>query len=111
MGPKYFYSLGAVLAIGLGSCAAPDTQAVRPKLRPLGKDLATYQPPLQPAVAVPAGQQIEKPTGALTLRKALSLALLQNPELAAFAWEVRSGEARTLQAGLFPNPEIDVEGK
>ena len=34
---------------------------------------------------------------------------MHNPELAASSWEVRSGEARLLQSGLFPNPEIDVE--
>jgi cobalt-zinc-cadmium efflux system outer membrane protein len=34
---------------------------------------------------------------------------MRNPELAGFSWEVRSGEARALQAGLFPNPEIEVE--
>ena len=34
---------------------------------------------------------------------------MHNPELAASTWDVRSGEARIIQAGLFPNPEIDVE--
>jgi cobalt-zinc-cadmium efflux system outer membrane protein len=34
---------------------------------------------------------------------------MHNPELAAFTWEVRAMEARTLQAGLAPNPEIGVE--
>lgn len=50
-----------------------------------------------------------EPTGEITLRQALSLALLNNPGLKAFSWEVRASEARTLQAGLFPNPEIAVE--
>ena len=45
----------------------------------------------------------------LTLRQALALALQRNPELASAAWEVRAGEARTLQAGLLPNPEVGVE--
>jgi cobalt-zinc-cadmium efflux system outer membrane protein len=34
---------------------------------------------------------------------------MHSPELAASSWEMRSGEARSLQAGLFPNPEIEVE--
>lgn len=38
----------------------------------------------------------------------LSLALLKNPDLAAFAWEVRAGEARVLQAGLLPNPKLET---
>jgi cobalt-zinc-cadmium efflux system outer membrane protein len=34
---------------------------------------------------------------------------MHNPELKAFSWNIRSSEARTLQAGLLPNPEIEVE--
>ena len=49
------------------------------------------------------------PNGALTLSEALSLALMHNPELRAFSWEVRASQARTLQAGLSPNPELDLE--
>ncbi|MBA2849699.1 TolC family protein [Thermosulfuriphilus ammonigenes] len=50
----------------------------------------------------------KEPTGALTLKRALSLALLGNPELSTFAWEIRAQEARALQARLLPNPELDV---
>jgi cobalt-zinc-cadmium efflux system outer membrane protein len=45
----------------------------------------------------------------VTLAQAQALALLQNPRLAAFGWEVRAREAQILQAGLLPNPEVDVE--
>ena len=45
----------------------------------------------------------------LTLHEALSRALLYNPKLQAFAWEVRVREALTLQAGLWPNPELEGE--
>lgn len=51
------------------------------------------------------------PTGVITLREALALALLQNPRLAAFSWETRVREAEALQAGLLPNPEIVVEAE
>lgn len=50
--------------------------------------------------------EIQEPSGELTLRQALGLAFARNPDLAAFSWEVRSGDARILQAGLIPNPEI-----
>lgn len=50
-----------------------------------------------------------EPKGDIALSDALSLALRHNPELAAFSIEVRAAEARTLQAGLLPNPEISVE--
>lgn len=45
----------------------------------------------------------------LTLQRAWAAALLQSPELAGSAWEVRAAEARRLQAGLLPNPELDAE--
>lgn len=47
----------------------------------------------------------------LTLRDAVHLTLQRNPELAAFAKEVRALEGATLQAGLLRNPDlaIDVE--
>jgi cobalt-zinc-cadmium efflux system outer membrane protein len=45
------------------------------------------------------------------LRQALSIALLKNPELSAFSWEVRAGEARALQSSLLPNPEVEIESE
>jgi cobalt-zinc-cadmium efflux system outer membrane protein len=42
------------------------------------------------------------------LRDALALALMGNPELAVFSWETRASEARALQAGKAPNPELDI---
>ncbi|MFN3407352.1 MAG: TolC family protein [Limisphaerales bacterium] len=101
---------GAALVAGFSGCATkPDTQHdawIEP--RPLGRELATYRPPLN-AADKPMPVPVEEPEGALTLRQALALALTRNPDLAAFSWAVRIGEARTLQAGLRPNPEAGVE--
>ncbi|WDT82812.1 MAG: TolC family protein (plasmid) [Candidatus Manganitrophus sp.] len=55
------------------------------------------------------GAATREPTGALTLRQALGLALMHNPELRAFSWEVRAREAATLQAGLLHNPTIGAD--
>ena len=44
--------------------------------------------------------------GDLTLRQALVRALKGNPDLAAFSWDLRSADARVLQARLRPNPEV-----
>lgn len=56
------------------------------------------------------GEEIlEEPTGLLSLDRAISLALTKNPELEAFSLEIRVREARALQAGLLPNPDLDVE--
>lgn len=77
--------------------------------RSLGKSLPSYQPIEKPSQTPGAPLVGEEPTGVLTLRDALTHALLKNPELAAFSWEVRATDARILQAGLFPNPELDAE--
>jgi outer membrane protein, heavy metal efflux system len=44
----------------------------------------------------------------LSLRDALVLALKGNPELAAFSQEVRATEAAVLQAGVLPNPVLEM---
>jgi len=78
--------------------------------RPLGNDLPVYSPPENDQLDITStsgsGKELLEE---ITLRQALSLALMHNPELAASTWDVRSGEARVIQAGLFPNPEIEVE--
>ncbi|MCI0407888.1 MAG: TolC family protein [Acidobacteria bacterium] len=51
---------------------------------------------------------IPEPTGDLTLREVLPLALKANPELAPFSREIRAREAAVLQARLFPNPDLSV---
>lgn len=57
--------------------------------------------------APPAGFQ--PPRGEILLRDALAASLLGNPELSVFSAETRAREARALQAGLLPNPELDAE--
>lgn len=44
----------------------------------------------------------------LTLSDALARALLKNPSLQAYAFETRVAEARVLQAGIRPNPELAI---
>lgn len=44
----------------------------------------------------------------LSLPDALALALVQNPSLKVYAFESRVAEARILQAGIRPNPELSV---
>ena len=77
--------------------------------RPLGMDLPAYQAPKAPPHKDKVGPSIEEPTSVLTLRRALAAALAHNPELAAFSWEVRVRDARALQTGLLPNPEVGFE--
>jgi cobalt-zinc-cadmium efflux system outer membrane protein len=58
-----------------------------------------------PALAQPAtSPAVRNPAGVITLGDAVSLALLQSPDLAAFDWGRRAAEARQVQAGRRPNP-------
>ncbi|MCC6698275.1 MAG: TolC family protein [Candidatus Hydrogenedentes bacterium] len=50
-----------------------------------------------------------EPAGVLTLESAIDAALTRNPKLNAFSWELRATDARILQAGLRPNPELSLE--
>lgn len=98
------------LYIVLGGCASPQiSDELQLEPSPLVKDITNYHS-LQ-VTAADAFLLADIPTGEITLRKALSLALVKNPELAAFSWEVRAQEARALQAGLFPNPELSIEAE
>lgn len=47
-------------------------------------------------------------TGALTLQQVVAHVLLHNPDLQAFAFEIRAREARALQEGLLPNPQLQM---
>jgi outer membrane protein, heavy metal efflux system len=49
-----------------------------------------------------------RPPSVVTLRDAAALALLGNPELAEYSWQVRANEAGELQARARPNPEASV---
>jgi cobalt-zinc-cadmium efflux system outer membrane protein len=62
-----------------------------------------------PASAVESRVDANEPRGVITWREATALALVRSPELGVFPYELRAAEARVLQAGLRPNPELLVE--
>ena len=72
-------------------------------------DLPSYRAPSDPKISERPVEAFRAPSGTISLRDALAAALVNNPELAAFSWEVRAREARALQAGLLPNPEVATE--
>jgi cobalt-zinc-cadmium efflux system outer membrane protein len=98
-------ALAVLAALGLGGCATVQWDTSWPERRPLGGDLPAYRPPTIPE-ATAALDPAAEPTGVLALRDTQALALLHNPRLAAYSWDVRVHEARTLQAGFAPNPEL-----
>jgi cobalt-zinc-cadmium efflux system outer membrane protein len=71
----------------------------------------TEYSPEKTNATVPLIAQSDDLTGVIILRDAVALALINNPKLKAFSLNIRAAEARKLQAGLLPNPQIDVEAE
>jgi hypothetical protein len=67
------------------------------------------KPPLSRELPSSVVVTAEEPRGVLSLRDVLRLTLLRNPELSAFTFEQRAAEARTIQAGVLPNPALSAE--
>lgn len=94
-----------LLILILAACSVPEINTAWPEPRPLGKNLPTVRERISEKEVL----HLEEPRGDLSLRQALALALMKNPELASFAWQVRAQEAKVLQAKLLPNPELGFE--
>jgi cobalt-zinc-cadmium efflux system outer membrane protein len=80
-----------------------------PALRALGRDIPANRGETgrqQPPAHTPPQHE---PDGVLTLRRALEVALMHSPELAAAAHGVWAAEADARQAGVFANPELELE--
>ena len=105
---RFLLFLIMLFAIGVSGCLEQSNEFELPQPRALGQEFSTFQPPRKPMDNT-KDPEIAEPTGPVTLRKALALALMHNPELKAFSWDVRVSQARQLQASLWPNPELDVE--
>ncbi len=79
-------------------------------LSPLIAETKSYNVPSPPDMLEQRIELVE-PEGSLSLAEALSLALLHNPTLQEFAWEIRINDVKTLRAGLLPNPELGIEAE
>ncbi len=106
---RYFAALGAIAVIGTTGCASHSIDVPPPEPVHLGSDIPAFHAPEDPDLRQIAGADLVEPTGALVLRDAMALALMKNPELAAFSWEVRARDAEIVQANLRPNPRTAVE--
>lgn len=85
----------------------PESGGVEP--RPLGQELQASRPLALPGKDQTSPPLTAEPAGAVTLRQLLGLALQRHPELEVFTLDIRAAEARALQTGLFPNPEVSIE--
>jgi cobalt-zinc-cadmium efflux system outer membrane protein len=106
---------GLMAAVLLTGCATTDPDAGWAEPRPLGEGLDTYRPPAKPPSASETRPEksnvTASPTDSLTRREVLAEALIENPELQSFAYEVRAREAERVQAGRWQNPSLGFESE
>jgi cobalt-zinc-cadmium efflux system outer membrane protein len=107
MSAKLFQLLAPVLCLLTISGHAQAKDRVLGTPAPPGFSTGLAAPPAKTDAPAAAGK-LSLRGGELTLAKALSWALRKNPELAAYSWEKRVKAAETMQAGLLPNPELEV---
>ena len=109
---RWCISTVVLAALGLAGCQPnPFDDAAWPEGRRSGEHMAPYRLPMQsgePREGDPTFELFEA-KGELTLREAMALAVARNPKLRAFGWDVRRAEALALQAGQWPNPELEAE--
>lgn len=95
-----------LLTIFIYGCASASYESAKPDKTELAEGYESYRAAEEP---VSDTGDFEEPKGEITLREAISAALMMNPGLRSFSWEVRAQEANTLQAGLLPNPVVSTE--
>ena len=96
---SFFGRASVVLAVLC--CSAPQILTAEEVLRAPGS------PPIVEEREHGSAETLE-PIDELLLGQAVALALVRSPELATFAWEVRTREARVIQAGAHPNPALHL---
>ncbi len=102
---RLYLTVFAITTLILTGCSGFRTAVNQPDKRPLGKSIGSAEPK-----NTESGRAVyTEPADTITIKDALSLALLHNPALTVFALEIRVREAAALQASLFPNPELDFE--
>ncbi|MFC1834888.1 TolC family protein [Thermodesulfobacteriota bacterium] len=99
-----------ILLMGLSGCVGGLVGKHFPSLKLSSGYAPSPRPLMKPVIGPPAGitghaEANEK----LTLARALWLAHIYNPALAVVSYESRVRDAKILQAGLKPNPEISAE--
>ncbi|MCF7956191.1 MAG: TolC family protein [Phycisphaerae bacterium] len=103
-----------IVSIVLTGCSKKTAQDTMPSPRPLGADVSTFKAPaLKDTGDLPQKEEFQKPdlvdpNGVINLTQALALALLENPDLKSFSWQVRASQAAQLQASLKPNPQVSL---
>jgi cobalt-zinc-cadmium efflux system outer membrane protein len=106
---KILLLLSIILSVFVSGCMEQTTDFSLPKQPSTHQVLNTSASSMKSSAGALNEYEITEPNGVLTLRQALTLTLIKNPVLKAYSLETRAADARALQAGLRPNPELGVE--
>lgn len=98
-----------LITVWAGCAPRPLESSLWPEARPLGRELETVRPDERAPRTSEVIPQSPSPAGTLALRDAMGAALIGSPELSRFGYDMRAAEVRVLQAGLWSNPELDLE--
>lgn len=105
--------LKTLLALGMlvlvAGCASEETLIEPPSESTLGEQTYEQSPALNKNANPNDTASTVVISDTLTFSDALSKALLENPRLQSFGWQVRVREAERLQAALLPNPTLAAE--
>jgi len=85
---RFLSFLVVLFVLGVTGCMEQSNDITLPQPQSLVQEFSTFQPPAKP-METPDVPEIAEPTGVITLRQALALTLMHNPELKAFSWDVR----------------------
>ena len=108
---KICWAVLLTVIVCLGGCAESNINTAGAE-SPARIEMAPVRRPAAEIADNGSGRtNIEPTTGDLTLRGALALALVHNPELKSSSWQIRISEADQLQASLRPNPELGIESE
>ncbi|SHG48310.1 outer membrane protein, cobalt-zinc-cadmium efflux system [Fodinibius roseus] len=105
--------LNPLLALGMlvlaAGCATEETVIEPPSESTLGDQTYETSPALNQNVNPQDTASKITISDTLTFSDALSKALLENPRLQSYGWQVRVKEAERIQASLLPNPQLNAE--
>ena len=96
-------ALAPLVVVALAGCTTAPVRPTPPVVEP------TELLPLTSLVS-PVGHEASAPAGPLDLNGLISLARVQNPDLAAAAARITEAQGEVVQAGLYPNPTVGYMG-
>jgi len=111
MPQNYLSCFTILVAFVMSGCADSANDVTWREPLALDLEISTLRLSETPSETTLEAYEIAEPNDFLTLRQALALTVINNPELKVFSLEIRAAQARQLQAGLWPNPEVDIEAE